>query len=212
MNLPRQSKSFDWCRGEINSEFKRCAELDTIDWGESYAVFGCSHIFGTSQPYENTVCAKLQNRTGRHCVNLGEPSSGGEHHFFTAMRVLKQYTPKRSIFLWSYKFRRLNYSFKNNLWDDGAIRTVFKGLEKQERVKHLYSKIHTDTHWVTMDYMYKDTLLMYYPDAIIFDIEDVEAQIGGHSNPSIPYDVAPDGEHYGPQWNDAFVDMIMEKL
>ena len=85
---------------ELNTQRFRCAEFDTIDWKTSYAMIGCSHVFGEANDIENTIPYILTEITNTHCVNLGTVGSSRELTFFNAMNILQQTDVKKIIIIW----------------------------------------------------------------------------------------------------------------
>ena len=48
---------------ELNTQRFRCAEFESIDWKTSYAMIGCSHVFGDTRFYSLYI-----NATYRHLL------------------------------------------------------------------------------------------------------------------------------------------------
>ena len=40
---------------ELNTQRFRCAEFESIDWKTSYAMIGCSHVFGEANEIKDSI-------------------------------------------------------------------------------------------------------------------------------------------------------------
>ena len=214
---------------ELNTQRFRCPEFDTIDWRTSYAMIGCSHVFGEANDIENTIPYILTELTGTYCVNLGTSGSSRELTFFNAMNILQQTDVKKVIIIWTYPRRIDTYT------DEGYI-TSNKRIEMKASIssekKRLFTKLqqiklnnlqnrtldtlYDDVHFDNITKQYVDILTRAYADRILlFNIKDLEQEFGGHiggDNNHIPFDLAKDNRHFGPIWNRKVANKIKDKL
>mgnify|MGYP000226787182 FL=1 len=201
-------------KAQLNSQRFRCAEFDEIDWKTSYAMIGCSHVFGQGNDVENTIPSILTNITNTNCVNLGANGASREHTFLNSLKVLANTNVKKLIVLWTYSGRINIYS------EDGF--TMAERLVSDKATDAVRKIMLTTQHFELLDEQYEDILKASYKDRIIFlDIIELEIEFGGivtgnkGANFSIgptDYDFAPDGMHYGPIWNRKVANKIKDKL
>jgi len=199
---------------QLNSQRFRCAEFDAIDWKTSYAMIGCSHVFGQGNDIENTIPSILTNITNTNCVNLGANGASREHTFLNSLKVLANTNVKKLIVLWTYSGRINIYS------EDGF--TMAERLASDKATDAVRKIMLTTQHFKLLDEQYEDILKAIYKDRIIFlDIIELELEFGGivtgnksadFSIGSTDYDFAPDGMHYGPIWNQKVANKIKDKL
>ena len=107
----KQSKSFY----KVNKTgFRMSCELDEVDWKNTIAVFGCSHIFGKGVSYDSTVPYFFSEIHNIPTANLGVEGSSNDTIFNNIVHFLKQYKPKGIAVLWSYS-ERINHIYKRDL-------------------------------------------------------------------------------------------------
>jgi len=196
---------------QLNSQKFRCADFDTIDWGTSYAMIGCSHVFGESNLNENTIPSILTNITNVNCVNLGANGASREHTFLNSLKVLANTNVKKLIVLWTYSGRINIYS------EDGF--TMAERLASDKATDAVRKIMLTGQHFELLDKQYEDILDSIYKDRIIcLSIRDLEIEFGGivtgkNDGLQLPNcDFAPDGSHYGPIWNRRVANKIKDIL
>ena len=214
---------------ELNEQRFRCPEFDTIDWKTSYAMIGCSHVFGEANDIENTIPYILTEITNTHCVNLGAVGSSRELTFFNAMNILQQTDVKKIIIIWSYPKRIITYTPEGYITSNKRVEMKAgitpenkKTLPVLQRIKldKLQSRtvdtLYDDIHFDTTTIQYTNILTRAYSDRIlILDILDLEQEFGGHiggDNNHIPFDLAKDNRHFGPIWNRKVANKIKDKL
>ena len=191
---------------ELNTQRFRCAEFESIDWKTSYAMIGCSHLFGEANEIQDSIPYILTQLTDIYCANLGANGSSREVIFFNAMNVLQQTTVKKVIVIWTYP-KRINvytddgYNTANKIIEQKA--TSIKQRSKLEDLQNrVIDTLYNSTHFSLITAQYIDILTRAFADRIIIlDIRDLEQEFGGHVNPAIKFDVAKDNKHYGPIWN-----------
>ena len=201
-------------KAQLNSQRFRCDEFDVIDWKTSYAMIGCSHVFGESNLNENTIPSILTDITNTNCVNLGANGASREHTFLNSLKVLANTDVKKLIVLWTYSGRINIYS------EDGF--NMSERLISDKASDAVRKIMLTTQHFELLDEQYEDILKAIYKDKIIFlDIRELELEFGGivtgnkgadFSIGSTDYDFAPDGMHYGPIWNRRVANKIKDKL
>lgn len=60
----------------FNSQGYRCPDFDTINWGESVVLMGCSSALGFGLTHEQTVSEELSKIINRPVINLGVSGTG----------------------------------------------------------------------------------------------------------------------------------------
>tara|TARA_R100001377_G_C3149861_1_gene95883 strand:- start:78 stop:716 length:639 start_codon:yes stop_codon:yes gene_type:complete len=201
-------------KAQLNSQRFRCAEFDSINWKNSYAMIGCSHVFGESNKNENTIPSILTDITNTNCVNLGANGASREHTFINSLKVLAETDVKKLIILWTYSGRINIYS------EDG-----FNMSERlvSDKISDAVRKIMlTQEHFDFLEEQYEDILKSIYKDRILcLYIRDLELEFGGivtgdkgvDFNIGLKdYDFAPDGMHYGPIWNRRVANKIKDQI
>lgn len=94
--------------------FRMSCELDDVDWKNTVAVFGCSHVFGKGVPVDSTVPYFFSEIHNTPTANLGVEGSSNDTIFNNVVHFLKNYTPKGIAILWSYS-ERINHIYKRDL-------------------------------------------------------------------------------------------------
>jgi hypothetical protein len=95
----------------LNNNFYRAPEWDTIDWKESVVVFGCSHVFGEGLAYDETVCYYLQELLGRPVINLGQSGTSTIFSWHNSIKFYETFgIPYAAIQLWTDYGRMLYYT------------------------------------------------------------------------------------------------------
>tara|TARA_B100000035_G_scaffold228620_1_gene196907 strand:- start:6 stop:971 length:966 start_codon:yes stop_codon:yes gene_type:complete len=85
--------------------FRHNKNLDEVDWKNTYAIVGCSYIYGQAMPEHLTVSGILTNEYNMPTVNLGIPGASNTMIHSNAINVMKKYKPKNVIILWSHLSR-----------------------------------------------------------------------------------------------------------
>lgn len=99
----------------LNSENYRTREWDDIDWENSIAVFGCSHVFGEGIATDETLCFQLEQLTGRPVINLGQSGTSTLFSWHNSLQFDKNFkTPHAVIQVWS-SYNRIPYYDKNEV-------------------------------------------------------------------------------------------------
>ncbi len=214
---------------ELNSQRFRCAEFNTIDWKTSYAMIGCSHVFGQGNDIENTIPYILTEITNTHCVNLGTRGSSRELTFFNTMNILQQTDVKKVIIIWTYPRRVDIYTHEGYVTANKRIEIATKVTPQKKPVlsflnieklnilkKKTIDTLYDDVHFDIIFNQYIDILNRAYRDRILLlNIADLEEEFGGvvrGINNHISYDLAKDKKHYGPIWNRKVANKIKDQL
>lgn len=203
---------------ELNAQRFRCAEFDTIDWKTSYAMIGCSHVFGVGNDIENTIPYILTEITDTHCVNLGTSGSSRELTFFNAMNILQQTEVKKVIIIWTYPRRIDTYTNEGYISLNQRIDQRSSNTRQRKKLQELQNRamytIYSDTHFHILTRQYANILKRDYADRILLlNILDLEQEFGGDSNSWLyPKDTAKDKKHYGPIWNRKVANKIKDQL
>ena len=97
-----------------NSEgFRNDFEFDDVDWKNSMAVIGCSHVFGKGVGSNETLVHYLNKETGMKAVNIGSEGASIRTVFNNAIHLLSRYYPKAIAVLWP-RVNRHSLTYK---WD-----------------------------------------------------------------------------------------------
>lgn len=205
---------------ELNSQGYRCKEFDEIDWINSYAVVGCSHIFGSGNRLEDTIPRLIQKKTGVNCINLGVPSSSCEHQFLNTLLLLSYTKVKKVIVVWTYPTRTNVYEkTKFHRLDRLVNKLLISGYDKNFHDKQMLQSLVQLTfgnleHSVFLLDTYRQIFSNSYKHSVSqFNIIDLEKEFGGHdhydlNNKLRSPDLARDMQHYGPMWNSLVADKI----
>ena len=87
---------------KINSSGYRAPEFDTVDWGESYIIQGCSACFGKGiENDSDTVAANLERLIGKSVINLGVCGSSATFQYLNTISMIeKNIVPKGVFVIW----------------------------------------------------------------------------------------------------------------
>ena len=188
LNVNQQS---DKTLYDLNTHGYRCAEFDTIDWPNSFAVMGCSRIFGESliDDYE-TVSGFLSSISNTPTVNLGVCGSGIDLILFNTINMISlNYIPKAVFIVWPdperfIKFKNTKPEFYGS-WNDAHELTWLdqnNALEHSHRyatiIKYLWETKNVPLIEVTHHAINSPLTNNIFTDWL---------------------DVAPDGVHWGPK-------------
>lgn len=123
--------------------FRHNKNLDEVDWKNTYAIVGCSYIYGQAMPEHLTVSGILTNEYNMPTVNLGSPGASNTVIHSNAIHVMKKYRPKNVIILWSHLSRNTwitDYNKDAKEWEfdiaDHKVRDHASVFNKQ-RLNHL---------------------------------------------------------------------------
>lgn len=84
-----------------NSEgFRNDFEFDDVNWKNSIAVIGCSHVFGKGVSTDNTLVHYISKETGMKAVNLGSEGASIKSVFNNTIHLLSRYYPKAIAIMW----------------------------------------------------------------------------------------------------------------
>jgi len=94
----------------LNSNFYRAPEWNTIDWKQSIVVLGCSHVFGEGLATDETVCYQLEKLYNRPVINLGQSGTSTLFSWHNSIRLFELFgIPYAVINLWTDYSRLLYY-------------------------------------------------------------------------------------------------------
>ena len=94
----------------LNSNFYRAPEWNTIDWKQSIVVLGCSHVFGEGLATDETVCYQLEKLYNRPVINLGQSGTSTFFSWHNSIRLFELFgIPYAVINLWTDYSRLLYY-------------------------------------------------------------------------------------------------------
>ena len=123
--------------------FRHNKNLDEVDWKNTYAIVGCSYIYGQAMPEHLTISGILTNEYNMPTVNLGQPGASNTMIHSNAIHVMKKYKPKNVIILWSHLSRNTwitDYNKDKGEWEfdvaDHKVRDQSSVFNKQ-RLRHL---------------------------------------------------------------------------
>ena len=128
----------------LNSNFYRAPEWDTVNWKESIVVFGCSHVFGEGLAQDETVCYQLQNLLDRPVINLGQSGTSTMFSWHNSIKFFETFgVPYAVIQLWTDYGRLLYYTeseikrvgfWSGGCWDnyDNEMKTLYSIWNKND--------------------------------------------------------------------------------
>lgn len=202
---------------ETNSQGYRCAEWSEIDWESSYAMIGCSHIFGTGNRLKNTLPAQLEHLIGKPCINLGVPGANYLHSFINASELLHHTAVEKVIIVFSYPERKIVFKEKGVYLESAVITRVLDehalNFYKTSALQKFLSSVYDAEHFEVINSCFERILLNHYSSRLLLlNIVQLEQQFGGVTRPDINYDLALDKLHYGPKWNQKAAQYIKDRL
>ena len=185
----------------FNSQGYRCQELDSVDWKNTWAFFGCSHMFGHGNAEEDTIPAIFTHKTGINSVNLGSCGAGNEHHFLNAVSLLSTVRPAGCVFLWTTKRRVEVYSH------EGFTRT--KDLLTHDKLSYVQrmqlATIYNDSYFNSE---HSEVLNEHYKHTINQLTTAIHLQVSDFDNyPGVCE--ARDNDHNSWRWNELVADYII---
>ena len=140
----------------MNSNGFRCQEFADIDYKNSIALVGCSHVMGVGNKEEETIPSYMQQVLDCPVINLGQTGADNEIIFFNSLWAL-QHGFKKVITVWSYPLR-YNHFVENRL-------TTFQphdaGNHKQYDLRFKKYFINDIEHFEKRDQLYKEALKPY---------------------------------------------------
>lgn len=98
----------------MNSNGFRCQEFAEIDYKNSIALVGCSHVMGVGNKEEETITSYMQQLLDCPVINLGQSGADNEMIFFNSLWALQQGF-KKVITVWSYPLRYNHFVTKDRL-------------------------------------------------------------------------------------------------
>ena len=101
----------------VNSHNYRCPEFDTIDWANSYVLFGGSDVYGEGLKDNEIMSYFLQEMLGQPVINLAVPAASNQHIVLTMSMLARRYTPKAFLVGWGDEGRWLH-------WDEKAKNSI----------------------------------------------------------------------------------------
>lgn len=99
----------------LNSDSYRSPEWNTINWGESIVIFGCSVTFGVGLLFEDTIGEQLSRLLNRPVINLGCCGSSIFFSYYNSLILKKHFpTPWAVIHLWT-NHNRISFFDEENI-------------------------------------------------------------------------------------------------
>jgi hypothetical protein len=134
---------------ELNSNFYRAPEWNTINWKESVVVFGCSHVFGEGLAQDETVCYQLENLLDRPVINFGQSGTSTIFSWHNSIKFFETFgIPYAVIQLWT-DFGRMPYYTEDEIkrigpWSGGRWDNYDSDMKS---LYHLWNKntVHSRT-------------------------------------------------------------------
>jgi hypothetical protein len=104
-NLKSQPGGWQWRNQQItyklNSQNYRAPEWDSIDWGNSVIMFGCSHVFGVGVDEDQTLGYYLSELLNKPVINLGIPGGSSMALWINTEKLLNyRINPLAVIYNW----------------------------------------------------------------------------------------------------------------
>ena len=140
----------------LNSFGFRAPEFDTVDWKNSYVIFGCSHVQGVGNPFEETIGQYISEELGHPVINMGVGGISISGIYNNILKLIKDYGKPKGVFiLWTYPWRFL------------AVDNYYVFEDKDNYIKPFWGRqdIVGDTlqsHWLkhnTSDISFDDSFL-----------------------------------------------------
>jgi len=132
--------------------FRVDTNLDDVDWENSIALVGCSHVFGDGVYSTETISAHLSEFLGCPVINLGFPGASNKQIHNNAIVTYERYKPKDVIILWSHDTR--------NTWTYGTRNRFYDNVETWEHEKILtHMKLDKFEPWKQVPPAYFDVCL-----------------------------------------------------
>jgi hypothetical protein len=127
-----------------NSQGYRTQEFDTIDWGNSIVIFGCSNVYGIGIDDNHTLDKELSKLTKCPVINMGAGGTSIEFSLYNSIILRENYPkPKAVIQIWSSVGR---YTLFNDKRDLGILNQGAWNLSKDD-------KFNTDINLSTRGYL-----------------------------------------------------------
>lgn len=103
----------------LNKDFYRTYEFETIDWTNSIVIFGCSCVFGVGLDEEDTLSRQLSKLLNKPVINIGVPASGIFYSLYNSIILSEGYpTPQAVVHLWT-DYDRSTYFKKQEIINGG---------------------------------------------------------------------------------------------
>jgi hypothetical protein len=100
-------------RYTLNRQGYRTAEFNTIDWGNSIVIFGCSNVFGVGVDDKYTLATQLSELVNKPVINMGVGGGSITFSLHNAIILRDHYpTPLAVINLWTDYSRTVYYHKK----------------------------------------------------------------------------------------------------
>lgn len=111
----------------VNSHNYRCPEFNTIDWENSYVLFGGSDVYGEGLEDNKIMSHYLQEMLDEPVINLAIPAASNQLIVLAMAMLAKHHKPKAWIVGWSDSCRWLHWDVNaNNAVDVQAHRGPHK--------------------------------------------------------------------------------------
>ena len=104
--------------------FRNDQDFDDVDWENTYALVGCSYVYGQAVENHNTISSILTSEYNMPTINFGTPGASNRVIHNNAIHAIKKYKPKKVIILWSHPNRNNwthNYNVENKHWEHTHI-------------------------------------------------------------------------------------------
>jgi len=145
--LPASSNLYMY---KCNSDNYRTIEFDTVDWGNSVVLFGCSNVFGIGLSEEDTLSSQLSKLIDMPVINMGISATSMEFSFYNSMILSNSHpTPKAVIQIWT-GLERTTYYLKNVTVNHGTWNMKEKYMDAYNQ-----DDSHPETHAIMMQLISK---------------------------------------------------------
>ena len=206
----------------MNSNGFRCREFSDIDYKNSIALVGCSHVMGIGNKEEETISSYMQDILDCPVINLGQSGADNEMIFFNSLWALQQEF-KTVITAWSYPLRYNHFVTKDKLMTfqphDAGNHKIYDMLF----TKHFMNDI---DHFETRCKLYKEALKPYsnwneisFVSEQNWNLSFFECSVNDEFTINELYardllikrNPSQIGFHYGRHWNKYFAKRIVEE-
>jgi len=135
---------------KLNSEKYRTYEFDELtDIENSILLVGCSNTFGHGVSTDENIAYFLEQKTGRHVINLGVPSCSNWFISQNSFLFYKLYgIPHAVVCIWT-TLDRFTYFSPRDINNLGTWNSVERTKNRQLKLWDWYNEHYTNPHIIT---------------------------------------------------------------
>jgi hypothetical protein len=125
-NLERRPPGWVWENRPVeyrwNQEGYRCLDWADVDWPNTHAVMGCSHVTGVGVDEKDTITHQLAQQLGEPTVNLGYAGGSCQVIMYNTMRLIELGWLPKTVTIVIPELTRMTY------FDEGAPNSLIPHL------------------------------------------------------------------------------------